>query len=725
MKRISVISLVIFFLTLNYSFQALAQMPPVSGSEATVLGWVDDNHFLLRRYEAGKTIETWKVNIRTGREEIFPDTKSDEQLLTESLPDGITAETTDVISPDKKSMVLVREDGLFFFKAGDVTLKRLTDNNNVVNVRFSPDGTKIAYTRNKDLYVFDISADKEIRLTDDASDRIYNGYASWVYMEEILGRASNYAAFWWSPDGKRIAFLRTDESDVPVFTLNRLDMADGIHGKLEQVPYPKAGDPAPRVRMGIADLDSGIIVWVKTDTTADQYIAWPFWSPDSRKMAIQVLNRDQDDLSIILADPVTGDYKEIAREISPTWVEFHEDVYVMEDGTGFILRSSVCPASQSGWENLFYYSWEGDLLSQITDVEFRVTSVERVDEKQKQVYFYATGPESTDLHLFRAGLDGKDLLQISTEPGTHNVNISPSGSYFLDTWSSIMDRGSIIAIDRKGKMLKEIHSFKNRAGNNPGQKSELITIRTSDGLFDMPVIITYPLNFNPSKKYPVIFDIYGGPDRKNVENRWQDNINSWYSLNGIITVKADHRGSGHFGKRGLDYLHRSLGKWEILDYSDVVTWLRDKSFVDTTSIGIRGSSYGGYLTCLALTRGAAYWTHGFAGSSVTDWRLYDNVYTERYMDKPQDNPVGYDNGSVIEYAGNLKGKLYLNHGDMDDNVHMQNSIWLISRLQDEGKTFRFMLYPDERHGWRGAKRLHSTGEEYEFWLNSFFGDSYE
>jgi dipeptidyl-peptidase-4 len=237
----------------------------------------------------------------------------------------------------------------------------------------------------------------------------------------------------------------------------------------------------------------------------------------------------------------------------------------------------------------------------------------------------------------------------------------------------------------------------------------------------MPAIITFPVNFDESKKYPVIFRIYGGPDSKNVSNRWQGNTPSWDSQNGIITFTVDHRGSGQFGKIGLDYLHRSLGKWEILDYEDAVKWLRTKPYVDGARMGITGSSYGGYMTCLALTKGADFWTHGFAGSSVTDWRLYDDIYTERYMDTPQDNPEGYKESSAITFAENYKGKLYMTHGDLDDNVHMQNTIYLISKLQDKGKSFQFMLYPNGRHGWGGAKAIHSRIEANKFWLKSFFG----
>ncbi len=720
MKRtfITAKHLIISLALLLTFYNLIGQRPMRGGEQTAVLRWIDDTHYLIRKPGPNKIPDTYSVDIKTGRSSLYRIEKSERELFVESLPRGVTIGMNDIISPDMKKAVIVKDKDLWLFVRGENVLRRLTeDPGEEVNTRFSPEGTKLAYTKNRDLYVFDLVTNKETRLTTDASDNVYNGYAAWVYYEEILGRPSRYAAFWWSPDGNRIAYLRFDETEVPVFTLNRLDEPDGVHGTLEVVHYPKPGDPNPKVKMGIADVASGKTVWVKTDESTDQYIAWPFWTPDSRKLAIQVLNRDQDDLKIILADPQTGDYKQIYEESWKTWIEFHEDTYVMKNGTGFILRSC-----RNGWENLYYIGWDGQQLAQLTNLPFRVTSIERVDEDLRHVWFYATGEKSTDTHAFRVDLDGKNLLQLTSGDGSHNVLISPRGSFYIDTWNSISSAGSIIEYDKKGRKLKEVYRFE-QPDYDPAKytKAELLKIKTSDGLFEMPAMITYPLNFDPSQKYPVIFTIYGGPDSKNVSDRWQGTNPSWYAQNGIITFSVDHRGSGHFGKRGNDYLHRSLGKWEVLDYADAVKWLKTKSFVDTSRIGITGSSYGGYMTCMALTKGADYWTHGFAGSSVTDWRLYDNVYTERYMDTPQDNPEGYKDGSALTYVSRYKGSLYMTHGDMDDNVHMQNSIYLISRLQDAGKVFRFMLYPNGRHGWGGAKALHSRNEANMFWLESFFG----
>jgi dipeptidyl-peptidase-4 len=720
MRRYIPFKVIVILLLLSpaFAFQIDSQMPQRGGNQVRVTGWVDDNHYLFQSFDSDNKSVIKSVDIRTGKGVVVPPKKSEMELFSESLPSGVTIGFSDVLSSDMQSVIIMKDNDLYYFKKGENAVRRLT-NNDVpeVNARFSPDNKKIAYTKNKDLYIFDLVTNKETRLSFDASDRIYNGYSSWVYMEEILDRPSHYAAFWWSPDGNKIAYLRTDETDVPLFTLNRLDEADGIHGKLEQVPYPKAGDPNPKVKMGIADIATAKTTWVKTDYSVDQYLAWPFWTPDSRKLAIQIINRDQNDMKFILADPVTGDFTLIYSETQKAWLDFYKDIYVMNNGTGFIVNSV-----RNGWENLYYYSWDNRLVAQLTNLNYRVTSLDRVDEDQKIVYFTATGTESTDSHCFKVGLDGKNLVQITNGPGTHMVSISPKGTWFIDTWNSITSAGSIVAIDKKGKQIREIHKFEQQTYDpSKHSKAELIKIPTSDGLFNMPAIITYPLNFDESKKYPVIFRIYGGPDSKNVSNRWQGINPSWDSQNGIITFTVDHRGSGQFGKRGLDYLFRSLGKWEILDYEDAVKWLLAKPYIDGTRMGITGSSYGGYMTCLALTKGADYWTHGFAGSSVTDWRLYDDIYTERYMDTPQDNPDGYDDGSALTWAKNYKGKLYMTHGDLDDNVHMQNSIYLISKLEDEGKSFQFMLYPNGRHGWGDAKAIHSRNEANKFWLKSFFG----
>ncbi|MHC1731733.1 MAG: S9 family peptidase [Bacteroidales bacterium] len=689
--------------------------------------WIDDNRMLIRLYDEEKqpgerseeNLVTVEYNCKTGKSVRVEKYRTEMQQLSELLPEGVTPGPDMAVASDRQSVVILRDSDLWYYSAGNREGKRLTnDVPKEMNARFAPGDRKLAYTKDKDLYVYDLDTGKETRLTFDATDKIYNGWASWVYMEEILGRGSRYAAFWWSPDAGKIAYLQTDDNPVPLYYLNALENTDGVHGRLEITPYPKPGDPNPKVKMGIVDLSGGKTTWVKTDGNIDQYLAWPSWTPDSKKLMVQVLNRDQNDMRFVLADVATGDFTEVYRETRPTWVDFFEDIYLMNDGSGFIVRSYL-----NDWYNLYYYDWDGRLISQVTDFDWKVTGIAKVDEVRSEIYFTGTGADPLGSHFYRVRLDGTRLTQITSGDGTHNASVSPGGSWILDTWSSLTNPGGMDLIDRKGKLVRNIHR-EEAVPFDPEkhQKFELAKIRTSDGLFEMPALLTFPVGFDPTKKHPVVFTIYGGPDAGSIRNRWQSPQARWYAENGIVTINVDHRGSGTFGKKGLDYVHRCLGKWEISDYTDAVRWLRQQPWADESRIGITGGSYGGYVTCMALTAGSDYWTHGIADYSVTDWRLYDNVYTERYMDTPESNPEGYEKGSAITHAGSLKGKLLIRHGDMDDNVHMQNSIWLITTLQDMNKPFEMMIYPGERHGWGGPKRVFMTNEGNSFWMKHFFGN---
>ena len=658
------------------------------------LRWADDTHYIETQKDKKGNDVMMLVDVVTGKAK-----------KAKTTPPART------ITPS----VRVQNGNIFLSQPGSDEKRQLTANLGLErNPRFSPDQDRVAFTRNHDLYVIDVKTGLERRLTLDGDSLIYNGYASWVYYEEILGRGSRHAAFWWSPDGKKLAFLRFDDHPVPLFTLMR---ADSLHGAPEFTRYPKPGDPNPKVRLGIADIETGKITWADFDEDVDQYIAWPVWKSCSSELLVQVLNRDQNHMQFFMIDPEDGSKRKIYNEERKTWIDFNEDIYALKDGSGFILRSA-----KSDWMNLYYYDWDGKLTAQLTDCDFRVGRVTKVDEENGLVYFSSTGKESTNGHFFRVGLDGKNLTQLTEGDGVHRVSLSPSGSYMIDTWSNVTLPEKKTVRDASGKEVRVISEKEYTYDPTKNPKTEIVRIMSTDG-FNLPARVTYPLNFDKSKKYPVIFTIYGGPDAgTGLTNRYADGRANWYAENNIITIDVAHRSSGHFGKKGLDYMWRNLGKYEIIDYSAAVTWLKKKPFVDGTKIGITGGSYGGYMSALALTSGADYWTHGIANLSVTSWALYDNVYTERFMDTPQQNPEGYEAGSVMFHAHKLKGKLRIVHGEMDDNVHMQNSLQLIGQLQELNKDFEFMIYPNGRHGWGGKKAIHNQNEQHQFWMKHFFGE---
>ncbi|MCK4465335.1 MAG: S9 family peptidase, partial [Bacteroidales bacterium] len=680
-----------------------------------ITGWLDDEYYLERKTVDDSQV-IYKVSAATGEKSIYLDYCEYEGLIPEDFNFQRSTTRTDNL----QKYIFTKDKNLYYFSIPDKKFKQLTfSGSDDKNITFSPDDNKIAFTRDNDLYTLDIESGKEIRLTNDGSDVVYNGWASWVYYEEILGRASRYRAFWWSPDSKKIAYLRFDDSPVPEFTLFR---AEGVHGEIEVAHYPKAGDPNPEVQLGIVHLESGKIVWLDTSEEIDRYVAWPFWTPDSKRLIYQYMNRDQDNIILYSADPETGKKTEVYNEKQDTWVEFFEDLYFFKDGSGFLVRTDA-----GGWRNLLYYDLKGNLISKVTDLDWRVTGISRVVEKTKTVYFTGTGGISTENHLFLISLDGKGLKKLTSVPGTHRVSVSPGGKYFCDTtYSNIIQPSKMELFSTKGKSIRLLGDSRLPAMDeyNLG-KVELFTIPTSDG-YDLPAIWILPPDFDKNKKYPVRFSIYGGPNSSTVRNSFRRGFSEhYYAQNGIITISVDHRASGHFGKTGVGLMHRNLGKWEMHDYIEAVKWLLEKPFIDPDKVGITGGSYGGYTTCMALTYGADYFTHGIASSSVTDWKLYDNVYTERYMDTPGQNPEGYEFGSVMTHAGNYKGFLLITHGTMDDNVHMQNTIQLVSKFEDLGKDFELMLYPGGRHGWGGAKRRHSTREGVQFWLRHFLGKDLE
>ena len=651
----------------------------VNSIPATVR-WMDDSRF--QYVKDGKSIV---VDAKTGQEREATDTEKK----------GTPVEV-------KPAAYMKGTD--LYIKLNDTEVQLTSDEAKEVNATMSPDGNYVAYTKNNDLYTVDIKAKKEIRLTADGSDVILNGYASWVYTEEILGRRSQYRSFWWSPDSRNIAFFRTDDSPVPVYTITD---ANGQHGYIETLRYPKVGDPNPQVKIGMIAPGGGKVVWADFDPATDQYFGAPYWKPDGSGLLVQWMNRKQNNLKIWEVNPTNGMKALFMNEEQKTWVDLDDEggrITFLKNGKGFILMSDV-----SGYMNMYYYDMKGKLVNPVNAGRYTVTEINYIDEKGSTIYFTARKENTARKDLYRISLNGKKLQRLTFGDFNHYaINLSPGASYFVTSYNNVSTPTRMALVDNKGRLIKVLADMKG-AGFDQTQiaRTEMIRVMSDDSLYSLPMKVTWPVNMDKGKKYPVLISIYGGPNAGTVMDNWTLNGNQqWYAREGLIQVAMDHRASGHFGKEGVNYMYHNLGYWEMKDYSTMVKWLIANGSADPAKIAITGFSYGGYLSCYALTYGADVFTHGMAGGSVVDWSLYDTHYTERFMGTPADNPEGYKSSSVLTYTDKYKGMLQVVHGVIDDNVHLQNSIQLISKLQDQKKDFEFMIYSGGRHGWGGNKGQH-------------------
>lgn len=615
-----------------------------------------------------------------------------------------------------------------------------------VNLTYSPDSTKLAFTRDNDLYVVDIASGAETRLTSDGSDVILNGYASWVYYEEILGRPSRYRAFWWSPDSKKIGFYRFDNSDVPMFPIYSAfanpeaaasqsqsprvtDLALG--GSLSETRYPKAGQTNPQVRIGIVNLDDKETVWADFDPTLDQYFGIPFWGPDSQEFFIARMPRLQNTVDLYAVSVSDGSKRHVYNETYKTWLNWFDGV-VFTDAGLYMAREF-----ETGWQQIYFLSYDGKTFRRLTDGTNWGINIIRVDEKTGTVYYTAKRDATVRQALYK--VDSKGVVTSLTDPAYNvaGVVISPDGKYFAASYSNVTTPTQVAVFPTSGKKVRKGSLVADMKGPEYDQckyaLGKLIYMTTEDG-FRLPGMIVYPKDFDSSKKYPVHVDIYGGPNTPMVRDRWvtPNESNQWYSENGIIQITVDPRAAGHNGRAGLDMIYRQLTVWEVKDFVAWANWLKALPYVDGDKIGVEGFSFGGTMTSMLLMQAPESFHYGIAGGGVYDWALYDSHYTERYMDTPQANPEGYEVAKVLnyvdgyptEYEGNTSVEpvmLKLTHGTGDDNVHHQNTLQLIDRMHEANKKFDFMIYPDGMHGYRGYQGRHFDMANREFWLKYLLG----
>ena len=622
-----------------------------------------------------------------------------------------------------------------------------------VNLTYSPDSTKLAFTRDNDLYVVDIASGEETRLTFDGSDVILNGYASWVYYEEIFGRPSRYRAFWWSPDSKKIGFYRFDNSQVPMFPIYSAfadpeaaasqsqsprvtDLALG--GSLSETRYPKAGQTNPQVRIGIVDLTSecvgcpmrcdDAVTWADFDPTLDQYFGIPFWGPDSKEFFIARMPRLQNTIDLYAVNTSDGSKRHVYNETYKTWLNWFDGVVFTDNGL-YMAREF-----ETGWQQIYFLSYDGKTFKRLTDGPNWNVAIVRVDEKKGDVYYTAKRDGVAKQALYKA--DKKGVITALTDPAYNatGISFSPDGKYFVASLSNVTTPTEIVMYSNSGKKKAAANVVASMKGKDydPSKYAlgELVYITTEDG-FRLPGMIVYPKNFDPSRKYPVHVDIYGGPNTPLVRDRWvtPDAGNQWYSENGIIQITVDPRAAGHNGRAGLDMIYRQLTVWEVKDFCAWAEWLQSLPYVDGDKIGVEGFSFGGTMTSMLLMQAPDKFHYGIAGGGVYDWALYDSHYTERYMDTPQNNPEGYEVSKVLNYVDGYPVTygseclgcaepvmLKLTHGTGDDNVHHQNTLQLIDAMHKAGKKFDFMIYPDGMHGYKGYQGEHFQNANNEFWL---------
>jgi dipeptidyl-peptidase-4 len=698
MKKI----VVLFLIFSQIAIVALAQIP--QSNLPRFIRWVDNNQVVVNtKLSNEKIAKDYVYNIATKQYSEAP---------------------ANIQNNDK--LVIVKNANLYL-KENGVETQLTFDAVEEKNPTISPDGKYVGYTKNNNLYTLSLSDKKEIAITNEDSKGILNGYASWVYFEEIFGRPTQYRAFWWSPDSKFISFMRFDERKVPMFPIYN---SDGQHGYIEETRYPKVGDPNPSVKIGWVAPTGGNITWADFNEQDDQYFGWPIWNPNNNSMWLSWMDRGQNNLKIYELDMSSGAKKEVYKEYQKTWIDLEDRVSgrinFLSNNKGYIAQSDA-----TGWNQLYLYNMNGQLLNAITNGKYTVTGIKLIDEKNNTIYFTARGIENTArIDFYSVGIDGKNLKRLSV--GDYNysqINLAPDAKHFVGVYSNVKTPTAISVFDipKKGAVVIQTlgtavdSSFKLESF----AKTELIRIKSADGLYELPALVTWPKNMDPNKKYPLLVSIYGGPNAGTVMDNWSNPASkeNW-AKEGLIQVAFDHRASGHFGKEGVNFMYRNLGYWEMQDYMTMAKWFIANGNADPKKIGITGFSYGGYMSCYALTYGSSVFTHAMAGGSVVDWSLYDSHYTERYMDTPGENPEGYKSSSVLSYIKDFKGTLQLVHGTSDDNVHMQNSIQLLSALQDNGKEVEFMLYPGGRHGWGAAKGKHFVELKNKFIYNHLLDKPY-
>lgn len=617
------------------------------------------------------------------------------------------------LGPDETQMLIGSEvEGIyrrstkgnyFVYNLKTKALKKLSEGGKQSYPTFSPDGTKVAFARDNNLFVTDLASGTEKAITTDGkANEIIHGSADWVYEEEF----SFAKAFHWSPDGKKVAFWTFDERRVPEYNMQ---VWGPLYPKDYRFKYPKAGEANSIVSISVYHLDGGKTVKMDLGRDTDIYIPRVDWTASPGILSIRRMNRLQNRLDILHADPGTGQTRTVLTEQSDKYVdlELTDDLTYLGSGKGFIYSSE-----KSGYKHLYHYDLNGKLIRQITSGNWEVGDFLGLDEKRGLLYFTSTEISPLQRHLYSIGLTGKNKKKLTAENGTHRIDMSPDFSFYLSYHSSAATP-AVVRLFRapEGEMVKVLEdnqALRTRLTGYQISPKEFFVFNTPDNVALNGWMIR-PVNFVEGQKYPVLMFVYGGPGSQQVLDAWDNSNFYWFQVlaqKGYLVACIDNRGTGGRGTAFRQVTYGNLGKLEVQDQIEAAKYLGQLPYVDAARIGIHGWSYGGYMALLCATIGADQFKAAIAGAPVTTWRFYDTIYTERYLKTPKLNPEGYDDNSPLNHANKLKGKLLLIHGTGDDNVHFQNSVNMAQALISAGKQFQSFYYPNQAHGVRGAARVH-------------------
>jgi dipeptidyl-peptidase-4 len=560
----------------------------------------------------------------------------------------------------------------------------------------SPNGTMLGAERNGDMYVTDLGTHQERRLTTDATEHVFNGHFDWVYEEEF-GLAQAWS---WSPDSRHIAYWQVDDSKEPVIQLTDFS---GAHPEWEQLRIPQPGDTNPTVRVGVTDVRSGKRVWLDPHQTGEFYIPRIYWTSRPDTLAMIVLTRKQNEMKLLFFDVNTGGSRQVMDERSNTWIDVYDFYAGVQDLMTFPENSHefFWVSDRDGFQHIYRYDYSGKLVQQVTHGPWSVTRIEGTDAPNKMIYFTSTNPTPLERQLWKVKFDGTGLTRITTVPGHHAINMAPNARYFIDTWSSVTQPRHVeLWSTAKGKLrtMEDNAATTQWLATHAYSPAETFTFTTSDGV-KIDASMVKPVPFDPSKKYPVVFTIYGGPGSQGVYNEFSPSgWMQWLAQSGYVVVNVNNRGTNNYGRDFMKVVYKQLGKYEANDFGEAAKYLRTLPYVDAAHVAIMGTSYGGYSTMYTMEMNPDLFSVGMANSGVADWRLYDTIYTERYMSVLSDNVDGYDKGSVIVNAPKLQGHLLMIHSMMDDNVHPQNTMQLLTAFTNAGKDIETRIYPPGRHG---------------------------